>query len=278
MNSSIALPANAYLHFAHAYGFEDANFDGGVLEYSTNGGVNWSDAGALIQANGYGGTISALGTNPLGGRSAFISDSHGYISSRVNLSSLAGQSVRFRWRMGLDDTIFDMGWWVDDVQIYTCSGAAPTSSTVYLPVVIKNFPTPTPTGPTPGFWDSAYDEFYVTADRAYVDNFATYISVGGCGYYKITHTPLEPISNNQFSFGGAFYASGTFNSTTTASGIDGLSSLYIPGCGYVSGGPWSWSAVWVNNSQPSIREAQLVQLDRSGSMVTGPYRVVELSK
>jgi Zn-dependent metalloprotease len=140
MNASVALPANAYLHFAHAYGFENGSssyFDGGVLEYSTNGGVNWSDAGALIQANGYGGTISALGTNPLGGRSAFVADSHGYISSRVNLSSLAGQSVRFRWRMGLDDTIFDMGWWVDDVQIYTCSGAAPTNSTVYLPLVTR---------------------------------------------------------------------------------------------------------------------------------------------
>ena len=32
--------------------------------------------------------------------------SHGYISTRLNLASLAGQSVTFRWRMGLDDVGF----------------------------------------------------------------------------------------------------------------------------------------------------------------------------
>ncbi len=129
---------------------------------------------------------------------------------------------------------------------------------VYLPLVTKNYPL---SGPTPGFWESDYEEFYVTTDRAYVDNFAVYIYVLGCGYYKVIHTPLEPITNNQFSFSGPLYASGTFHSATTASGTDGLDSLYIPGCGYVNGGPWSWSATWQNDSQPGFMPAEVVEAD-----------------
>jgi len=119
--------------------------------------------------------------------------------------------------------------------------------------------TPAPTGPTAGFWESPTGhEFYVTTDSAHVDNYAIYISVTGCGNYKITHNPLEPITNNQFSFSGSFYASGTFNSTTAASGTDGLDSFYIPGCGYVTGGPVSWDATWQNSSQPAFMPAQVV--------------------
>ena len=49
----ITIPANGYLHFAQAYDFEKYSndpkyYDGGVLEYSINGGANWVDAGSLI--------------------------------------------------------------------------------------------------------------------------------------------------------------------------------------------------------------------------------------
>ena len=133
--SDVLLPSGAYLHFAHAFGFEDPNWDGGVLEYTKNGGATWLDAGALFsEGRGYGGTVfNSLGAwwgNPLGGRRAFIGDSHGYVASRYNLSSLAGQSVRFRWRMGTDGFVYDWGWFVDDVRIYTCVGAAGVPSLV----------------------------------------------------------------------------------------------------------------------------------------------------
>ena len=122
----MAVPANAFLHFAHAFDFQGPNLDGGVLEYSTNGGASWTDAAPLIDFNGYRGTIGA-GSNPLAGRAAFVESSHGYISTRANLASLAGQSVRFRWRMGLDASTSMWGWWLDDVRIYTCSGLGITS-------------------------------------------------------------------------------------------------------------------------------------------------------
>ena len=128
--ATVAIPANAFLHFAHAYGFEAGSipgdpttyyFDGGVLEYSINGGSSWTDAGSLINFNGYQGTLFTGAGNPLSGRTAFVGSSHGYISSRLNLASLAGKNVTFRWRMGLDEAVSDWGWWVDNVKVYTCT-------------------------------------------------------------------------------------------------------------------------------------------------------------
>ena len=140
----------------------------------------------------------------------------------------------------------DLGW--------VLAGTTPVSSTIYLPLVLKNYETSGPSGPTAGFWESTTgDEFYVTPDQANVDNFAIYINVTGCGPYKITHLTAEPIAGNQFSFNvDGFYASGTFDSATSAHGTDGLSSFYIAGCGTVNGGPWDWTATWTNSSQPAI--------------------------
>jgi len=138
----------------------------------------------------------------------------------------------------------DLGW--------VLAGTTPAVSTLYLPLVLRS-PPPTPTGPTPGFWESATgDEFYVTPDQANVDNFAIYINVTECGIYKITHLTPEPIVGNQFSFSGSFYASGTFDSATSAHGTDGLNSFFIAGCGTVKGGPWNWTATWTDSSQPAI--------------------------
>src|SRR6185503_18274742 len=120
MNSSVMVSNNTYLRFDHAFGFDPPNFDGGVVEYSINGGVSWGDAGPLFDSVGYNGSIASGFSNPLSGRTGFVGDSHGYIASRLNLSGLAGQSVRFRWRMGLDTGDYNWGWWLDDVRIYTC--------------------------------------------------------------------------------------------------------------------------------------------------------------
>ena len=136
---SIIVPSNAYLHFAQAYEFEQwyENYDGGVLEYSTNGGANWLDAGPLIEHNGYNGTIYTGAGNPLSGRSAFVGASHGYISTRLNLSSLAEQSVSFRWRMGLDEATYALGWWVDNIKVYNCG-----VPTIFADVFVTHWAAP----------------------------------------------------------------------------------------------------------------------------------------
>ena len=125
MTKNIALPAgkSPYLRFNHSYGFETSSggtmYDGGVIEYSTDSGSSWHDAGSLITDNGYRGTLDS--GNPLGARQAFGSKSNGYISSRLGLSTLAGQNIRFRFRIGTDSSGYSWGWFLDDINIYTCA-------------------------------------------------------------------------------------------------------------------------------------------------------------
>ncbi len=128
MTSNVTLPSGAYLHFNHAYQFESGAWDGGVVEYSINGGSTWNDAEALFTHNGYNGTISSAWDNPLAGRSAFVNYSNGYISSRLDLSTLAGENVRFRFRIGTDSIAGNYGWFIDDIRIYICGTATTTSS------------------------------------------------------------------------------------------------------------------------------------------------------
>ena len=130
----------AYLRFNHAFDFEysgSAAYDGGVLEYSTNGGLSWNDAAPYyFDGQAYNGSILA-GQNPLSTRPAFVKLSHGYVSSRYDLSPFAGQTLLLRWRIGTDtinippDEIF--GWLLDDVAVYTCDNQAPTT----VPILVS---------------------------------------------------------------------------------------------------------------------------------------------
>jgi bacillolysin len=147
----VAVPAGelVYLRFNHAFGFEDdvnGAYDGGVLEYSTNGGTTWLDAGSLFTHGGYTGTIATGFGNPLASRSAFVRESHGYFSSRADLSSLAGQNIRFRFRIGTDNIFDDYGWFIDDIRIYTC-GPLPSPP-----------PPPPPTPPSVSIGDAKKKE------------------------------------------------------------------------------------------------------------------------
>lgn len=56
----------------------------------------------------------------------FGGDSHGWTSSRLDLSSLAGQSVKVRWTVRGDSSGSYVGWFLDNPQVYTChTPAAP---------------------------------------------------------------------------------------------------------------------------------------------------------
>jgi hypothetical protein len=101
-----------------------------------------------------------------------------------------------------------------------------------------------------GLWTAPGLEFYVSPTSNTVDNFAISVNVYGCGHYKIIYTPLVYIKNKHFVFGGFFYAQGTFGSPTTVSGTLGLTHYYLPHCGYVGGGPFTWTARWGNSRQP----------------------------
>jgi hypothetical protein len=75
MKREIEIPRNGRLRFNQSYGFESdeddgTNYDGGVLEYSTDGGTTWKDAGPLITQNGYPGAVGASVGSALAGKPA----------------------------------------------------------------------------------------------------------------------------------------------------------------------------------------------------------------
>jgi len=109
------------LSFEHRYTFEadvSNDWDGGVIEISTDGGANWTDVGASA-VPGYTGTLSTAASNPLGGRAAWTGESAGYpamVATTLNLgTTYAGQTVRLRFRIGTDEATGAAGWWIDDV-------------------------------------------------------------------------------------------------------------------------------------------------------------------
>ena len=74
-----------------------------------------------------------------------------------------------------------------------------------------------------------------------------------CGIFPITHPNDFPIVNEQFADGGAFAVTGTFASPTVVNGTIELNNYFVAACnGLFSGGPFNWSAVWVNGSQPAF--------------------------
>ncbi len=139
MTEDVIVPPGGWMHFAHAYGFDSEedeseliHYDGGVVEYSIDGGGEWEDAGSLIVAgDSYSDTLVDEEGHPLSGHPAFVGESGGYGSTRLDLSSLEEEQVRFRFRIGTDSFVSeegrtdDYGWFIDDVRIYSCDGADP---------------------------------------------------------------------------------------------------------------------------------------------------------
>lgn len=133
MTNAVTVPSRGYLRFTHWHQFESSisivnanlygyqGYDAGVVEYSAGGGP-WTDIAALPAVNGYTGTINAdaYSDNPLEGRPGFIAASNGAVTTQVDLSSLAGQDVRFRFRQATDTGTGGYGWYIDQVDVHGC--------------------------------------------------------------------------------------------------------------------------------------------------------------
>jgi hypothetical protein len=122
---SVAVPAGStFVRFDHSFEMDSSApsfFDGGVVEYSTDGGTTWLDAvTGLATVNPYIGTLQSGFGNPLSGHPAFSGPSPGYETTRIDLSTLSGANVKLRFRLGSDNGVGDFGWFVDDVEFYTC--------------------------------------------------------------------------------------------------------------------------------------------------------------
>ena len=135
MTTGVVIPptGESYLRFNHWYQFEaddrGDNLDGGVIEYSANGGA-WTDIAALTAINGYTGLINAIYDNPLEGQPGYVNVSNGPVVTRVALTTLAGQTVKFRFRIGTDSGGGVYGWYIDSARIYGCSADAPAITSI----------------------------------------------------------------------------------------------------------------------------------------------------
>ncbi|PIE91357.1 MAG: hypothetical protein CR997_01410 [Acidobacteria bacterium] len=142
----VNIPAGspARLSFYNHYNTE-SNYDGGVLEYSVNGGTDWYDIlagdGNNIPANadrfisGEYNDSSLSGSGPLADRSAWTGDSGGFIETAVDLSDLTGVDLLLRWRMGSDSSASRTGWWIDDIKIFYGNSCEANSCASYAVTV-----------------------------------------------------------------------------------------------------------------------------------------------
>ncbi|TAH40805.1 MAG: hypothetical protein E6Q43_01985 [Dokdonella sp.] len=101
-----------------------ACYDGSILEISTDGGATFTQvANAALLTQPYKGPISSGFQNPLANLQAWCGDPTAYFRSVVDLTSYAGQTVQFRFRLGSDSSVGRVpnGWYIDDVTVQSCS-------------------------------------------------------------------------------------------------------------------------------------------------------------
>ncbi|KAA1424784.1 hypothetical protein FE697_002395 [Mumia zhuanghuii] len=172
--NAIAIPAGqrTYVHFQQWRIFEwypDSDhddddlpdyFDGGTVEMTPVGATKVGTASlpwlngpkqVLVQGDGF--------PNAYAGMTAFAGDSGGWVASRLDLSSFAGKSVRPSFTVRGDAYAAMWGWYLDDIEVYTCDlpriglTAAPriTTSLRYPATVSVTSDRWTPTGVTRTF-------------------------------------------------------------------------------------------------------------------------------
>ena len=120
----------SYLNFHHAYVFEydpQADRDGGRVVVTTLVDCSWCTVTGLPWVNGPDRHVVG---NTAAGFTGFAGDSYGYRTSQLDLSSLAGQTVRISFQVVGDATGAAAGWWLDDVRLYSCGDTAPGAARI----------------------------------------------------------------------------------------------------------------------------------------------------
>ena len=123
----LAIPAKAdllRLTFWHQYGFQSSRRDGGVLEFSIEGGA-WFDvtatgSGASFVSGGYNGALNSI-SNPLNARQAWTGTNTTAFTQVIldltDTAKYAGKSLQMRWRLATNTGTASTGWWIDDVAL-----------------------------------------------------------------------------------------------------------------------------------------------------------------
>jgi Zn-dependent metalloprotease len=126
---AVVLPIDANelrLRFDHWVATESA-WDGGNVKISVNNGPWTLLASPDFLFNAYPTTLNGS-DNPMGGEEAFTGTDGGALGgswgqSQIDFSAHAspGDSVAFRFELGLDGCNGNQGWYVDDVVVYDCT-------------------------------------------------------------------------------------------------------------------------------------------------------------
>lgn len=99
----------------------DICWDGGIAEISTDSGINWEQIpNSSLLTDPYDALVSVNFENPLQGMEAWCGDPQDWLNSVVSLDAYAGESVKFRFRLGTDNIIAKEGWYIDDVTVQGC--------------------------------------------------------------------------------------------------------------------------------------------------------------
>ena len=150
---SAAVPRISIEHWFSLESEANGAWDGGNFKISVNGSAFDLIPATSIEVGPYNKTLfnpleeegNPLNTNPLAGEDVFsgpVGSDFGWGQSHVNLLGIAsaGDTIRLRFDLGLDECFGDVGWYVDDVEFYSCSAEGLPSDTklTLLKNVINN--------------------------------------------------------------------------------------------------------------------------------------------
>ena len=128
-------------------------WDGFNIKYKLNSGAWTLLPGSAFTANTYNDAINTAGAgndNPLAGEAAFTGSDEGgntgsWVTSIVNLSGLglgSNDTIQFRFEVGTDGCNGTVGWYLDEVYVYSCSQTLGVDSFNILQSSIQIFPNP----------------------------------------------------------------------------------------------------------------------------------------
>jgi Zn-dependent metalloprotease len=114
----------------------EADFDGGNLKVSVNGGPWQLVPPSELTFNNYTAFLASAAdgnTNPLAGEPAWTGGNAGVVKSgswgrtHVNLGNFAkgGDTIRLRWDLGSDGCAGAVGWYLDNVNLFSCTPNVP---------------------------------------------------------------------------------------------------------------------------------------------------------
>ncbi|MCB0646914.1 MAG: M36 family metallopeptidase [Saprospiraceae bacterium] len=107
------------LRFFHKYDTE-ASYDGGIVQFSRDGGNTWSVASKDMFLRNAPNSIISYNTLPIPSLFGFSGSSGGkYIDSYIDLEPYKGEDLRFRFRFVSDSAAAapDGGWFIDDIEL-----------------------------------------------------------------------------------------------------------------------------------------------------------------